>query len=73
MPKIAYIDKQFRANTLALIATANEIIEEYALQGYDLDDALWNEAEEEEEAGLSQLKQASQHWHAVAAFLQNRP
>ena len=36
MPKIAYIDKQFRSSTLATIATANKIIEEYAAQGYDL-------------------------------------
>ena len=36
MPKIAYIDKQFRAAALATIATANRIIDEYATQGYDL-------------------------------------
>ena len=36
MPKIAYIDKKLQKATLATIATANEIIEEYAAQGYDL-------------------------------------
>lgn len=36
MPKIAYIEKNFRESTLALIATANEIIEEYAAQGLSL-------------------------------------
>jgi hypothetical protein len=36
MPKITYINKRFRAARLNTIATANEIIEEYAAQGYDL-------------------------------------
>lgn len=36
MPKITYISKKFRAGTLATIATANGIIEEYVAQGYDL-------------------------------------
>lgn len=36
MPKIAYIEKSFRKSTLATIATANAIIEEYAAQGFDL-------------------------------------
>jgi hypothetical protein len=36
MPKHCYIDKNFRASTLAAIAQANEIIEEYAAQGYEL-------------------------------------
>lgn len=36
MPKIAYIEKTFRPATLATIATANRIIEEYAAQGFDL-------------------------------------
>ena len=36
MPKITYINKKFRAARLNTIATANEIIEEYAQQGYDL-------------------------------------
>jgi len=36
MPKITYISKRFRTGTLATIATANDIIEEYAAQGYDL-------------------------------------
>ncbi len=34
--KIAYIDKKFRAKSLALIDTANEIIAEYQAQGFDL-------------------------------------
>ena len=36
MPKITYIEKNFRPATLATIATANRIIEEYAAQGFDL-------------------------------------
>ena len=36
MPKITYIEKNFRPATLATIATANRIIEEYATQGFDL-------------------------------------
>lgn len=36
MPKICYTPKNFRAATLALIATANAIIEEYVAQGFDL-------------------------------------
>lgn len=36
MPKIAYIEKNFRQATLATIKTANTIIEEYAAQGFDL-------------------------------------
>jgi len=36
MPKIAYTDKRFRAATLKVIETANEIITEYSQQGYDL-------------------------------------
>ena len=36
MPRIAYIEKTFRPATLATIATANGIIEEYAAQGFDL-------------------------------------
>jgi hypothetical protein len=36
MPKICYEDKQFGAARLAVIAQANEIIETYAAQGYDL-------------------------------------
>lgn len=36
MPKIAYIDKNFRGTTLKTIKTANQIIDEYALQGFDL-------------------------------------
>ena len=34
--KIAYIDKRFTKNSLAIIACANQIIEEYASQGYVL-------------------------------------
>lgn len=34
--KIAYINKKFRAKSLALIDTANEIIAEYQAQGFDL-------------------------------------
>lgn len=34
--KIAYIDKTFNKKSLALIAVANQIIEEYQRQGYDL-------------------------------------
>lgn len=36
MPKICYTPKSFRAATLATIATANAIIEEYVAQGFDL-------------------------------------
>lgn len=36
MPKITYIDKNFRSATLATITTANHIIEEYVAQGFDL-------------------------------------
>lgn len=36
MPKITYIEKNFRSATLATIATANRIIEEYTAQGFDL-------------------------------------
>lgn len=36
MTKIAYIEQNFSAKTLALIDLANDIIEEYARQGYDL-------------------------------------
>lgn len=36
MPKIAYIDKRFSDGSLAIIAKANEIIEEYAAQGFTL-------------------------------------
>jgi len=36
MPKIAYIDKRFRAATLEIITTSNEIITDYSAQGYDL-------------------------------------
>jgi len=34
--KISYINKTFRKSSLALIKQANEIIEEYAQEGYDL-------------------------------------
>ena len=36
MPKICYIKKNFRPATLQLIAIANNIIDEYAAQGFDL-------------------------------------
>ncbi|KKL29027.1 hypothetical protein LCGC14_2369240 [marine sediment metagenome] len=36
MPKIAYINVKFRAGSLAIIAKANSIIEEYAAQGFTL-------------------------------------
>lgn len=36
MPKIAYIEKRFSVGSLALIETANEIIEEYKAQGFSL-------------------------------------
>lgn len=36
MPKIKYKDFNFRPETLKLIKTANEIIEEYQAQGFDL-------------------------------------
>ena len=34
--KVAFIEKEFRKKSLAIIDQANEIIEEYLLQGYDL-------------------------------------
>ena len=36
MPKIPYKNINFRAESLALIALVNEVIEEYTAQGYDL-------------------------------------
>lgn len=36
MPKIKYIEKRFRKDSLAKIAAANSIIEEYQEQGFDL-------------------------------------
>ena len=36
MPKIRYIEKNFRKTTLDQIATANAIIDEYVAQGFDL-------------------------------------
>jgi hypothetical protein len=36
MPKIAYVAQSFRADTLAIIARANALCEEYAGQGYSL-------------------------------------
>lgn len=36
MPKICYKDKNFPAKTLALIQTAEDIIDEYTAQGFDL-------------------------------------
>lgn len=36
MPKICYVDKTFRVETLMVIGQANTIIEEYAAQGFDL-------------------------------------
>lgn len=36
MPKIKYVDRRFNEASLAVIAKANEIIESYAAQGYDL-------------------------------------
>ena len=36
MPKICYVEKNFRKATLDQIATANAIIDEYAAQGFDL-------------------------------------
>jgi hypothetical protein len=36
MPKIQYISKRFRENSLEIISHANTIIDEYQAQGYDL-------------------------------------
>lgn len=36
MPKIAYVEKNFRSGTLELIDTANRIISQYQAQGYSL-------------------------------------
>jgi len=36
MPRVCYASKQFTAGTLAIIEQANEIIVEYAAQGFDL-------------------------------------
>lgn len=36
MPKVAYIERAFKVDTLAIIEQANEIIEEFGAQGYDL-------------------------------------
>lgn len=36
MPKIAYIEKKFRAESLKTIERVNSIIQEYDLAGYSL-------------------------------------
>lgn len=36
MPKICYVEKNFRRDSLALIGKINNVIEEYELQGYSL-------------------------------------
>jgi len=36
MPKQTYVEHKFAARTMALLNKANEIIEEYAGQGFDL-------------------------------------
>ncbi len=36
MSRIAYVDKAFRPDSLAIIAQANGICEDYQAQGYDL-------------------------------------
>lgn len=36
MPRICYVPKDFRTSSLVVIDQANEIIAEYALQGFDL-------------------------------------
>lgn len=36
MPRIAYIEKQFRGSSIAIIDQANDIIREYAAQGFSL-------------------------------------
>lgn len=36
MPKIKYIEKSFKESSLTLISQANDIIDEYLDQGYDL-------------------------------------
>jgi hypothetical protein len=36
MPKIKYIEHRFRAEQLATITRANQILGEYEAQGYDL-------------------------------------
>src|SRR5215831_5722550 len=36
MSKICYIPRTFAADSLATIATANQILEDYVAQGYDL-------------------------------------
>ena len=36
MPRICYVEKNFRESSLAIVAQANEIIEEYTAQGFDL-------------------------------------
>ena len=36
MPKIRYLDKHFRSDTVAVTEQANAIIDVYAAQGFDL-------------------------------------
>lgn len=36
MPKIAYVEKRFRADSLEMIKQANKIIAEYQADGYTL-------------------------------------
>ncbi len=36
MPRVCYVERGFSAKTLAVIERANEIIEDFAAQGFDL-------------------------------------
>ena len=36
MPRLCYIEKNLRADSLTIIAQANEIVDEYAAQGFTL-------------------------------------
>ena len=36
MPRICYVEKNFRGSSVKIIGQANDIIEEYTAQGFDL-------------------------------------
>jgi len=82
--KQAYIEKRFKPESIERIEQANEIIEEYSVQGYDLtlrqifadriaeliDWSTWEAdyAQQEDERG--QLNQAATRWDELNKFFE---